>query len=177
VYLDGIAGGPDALQRAAPIEADRAAGALGRARAAAASASELRGLGDELLERYVQAARAEGSSWSEIGAARGVTKQAAHERFVGASLAWPQNFSAAGRAVGARALEEARGFGHRYLGTEHLLLALTAEPGLAGATLAGLGVSKHGVRVLIERIMGAAARATHRPWGSRRAPSASWRRR
>jgi hypothetical protein len=29
------------------------------------------------------------------------------------------------RAVVARALEQARGFGHRYLGTEHLLLAAT----------------------------------------------------
>ena len=141
-------------QLSAPIEADSGAGVLDRVRAAAATANELRGLGDELLDRYVQAARADGASWSEIGTALGVTKQAAHERFVDAPLAWPQNFNDPARAVVARALEEARGFGHRYLGTEHLLLALTAEPGLAGTTLAELGVSEHAVRVAIERIIG-----------------------
>jgi ATP-dependent Clp protease ATP-binding subunit ClpA len=123
-------------------------------RAAAAAANELRGLGDELLDRYVQAARAEGSSWSEIGAALGVTKQAAHERFVDAPLAWPENFNEPARAVVARALEEARGFGHRYLGTEHLLLAISAERGLAGTTLAELGLSERAVREAIERIIG-----------------------
>ena len=115
---------------------------LDRLGAAAATANELRGLGDELLDRYVQAARAEGRSWSEIGTALGVTKQAAHERFVDAPLAWPTNFNRPAREVVARALAEARAFGHRYLGTEHLLLALTADRGLAGATLAELGVTE-----------------------------------
>ena len=141
-------------QLSAPIDADSGAGVLDRVRAAAATANELRGLGDELLDRHVQAARADGASWSEIGTALGVTKQAAHERFVDAPLAWPQNFNDPARAVVARALQEARGFGHRYLGTEHLLLALTAEPGLAGRTLAGLGISEHRVGESIERIIG-----------------------
>jgi hypothetical protein len=154
VYLDGIATGLTLEQLSATIETDPAAGVLDRLRAAAATANELRGLGDELLDRYVQAARANGASWSEIGAALGVTKQAAHERFVDAPLAWPQNFNEPARAVVARALEEARGFGHRYLGTEHLLLALSAEPGLARMTLAGLGVSEDQVRESIEQIIG-----------------------
>jgi Clp amino terminal domain, pathogenicity island component len=141
-------------QLSAPIDADRGAGSLARVEAAAATASELRGLGDALLDRYVQAARADGRSWAEIGTALGVTKQAAHERFVGAPLAWPQNFNEPARAVVARALEEARGLGHRYLGTEHLLLALTMEPGLAASALADLGVDQRGVRSSIERIIG-----------------------
>jgi Clp amino terminal domain, pathogenicity island component len=153
-YLDGIATGLTLEQLSAPIETDPAAGVLARVRAAAATANELRGLGDKLLDRYVQAARAGGASWSEIGTALGVTKQAAHERFVDAPLAWPQNFNEPARAIVAQAIEEARGFGHRYLGTEHLLLALSAEPGLAGTTLAGLGVTEHGVRESIERIIG-----------------------
>jgi Clp amino terminal domain, pathogenicity island component len=152
--LTGIATGLTLEQLSAPIETDPRAGVLDRLRAAAATASELRGLGDELLDRYVQAARAGGASWSEIGTALGVTKQAAHERFVDAPLVWPENFSDPARAVVARAIAEARGFGHRYLGTEHLLLAVSAEPGLAGATLAGLGVSEHTVRESIERIIG-----------------------
>ena len=105
-----------------------------------------------------------------------MTKQAAHERFVDAPLAWPQNFNDPAREVVARALEEARGFGHRYLGTEHLLLALTGEPGLAGATLAELGVSEHAVRDAIERIIGRGRSGRPATSGSRRAPSASWRR-
>ncbi len=153
-YLDAIATGLTLEQLSAPIEADAAAGVLDRLGAAAATASELRGLGDELLDRYVQAARAEGRSWSEIGTALGVTKQAAHERFVDAPLAWPENFNDPAREVVARALAEARGFGHRYLGTEHLLLALTSDSGLAGATLADLGVTGRAVRDAIERIIG-----------------------
>jgi hypothetical protein len=141
-------------QLSAPIEADREAGPLARIEAAAATASELRGLGDALLDRYVQAARADGRSWSEIGTALGVTKQAAHERFVDAPLSWPQNFNEPARAVVARALEDARVFGHRYLGTEHLLLALSAEPGLAGTALGELGVDERAVRRAIERIIG-----------------------
>jgi hypothetical protein len=153
-YLDGIATGLTLEKLSAPIDAAPGAGALDRLSAAAAAANELRGLGDELLDRYVQAARAEGRSWSEIGTALGVTKQAAHERFVDAPLAWPQNFNEPARAVVARAIEEARGFGHRYLGTEHLLLAISAERGLAGTTLAELGLSERAVREAIERIIG-----------------------
>jgi Clp amino terminal domain, pathogenicity island component len=153
-YLDGIATGLTLEKLSAPIDAAPGAGALDRLSAAAAAANELRGLGDELLDRYVQAARAEGRSWSEIGTALGVTKQAAHERFVDAPLAWPQNFNEPARAVVARALEEARGFGHRYLGSEHLLLAISAERGLAGRTLAELGLSERAVREAIERIIG-----------------------
>ena len=145
-YLDGIATGLTLEQLSAPIEADPGAGVLDRLRAAAATANELRGLGDELLDRYVQAARADGASWSEIGTALGVTKQAAHERFVAAPLAWPQNFSVPARAVVARALEEARGFGHRYLGTEHLLLALAASDGVARDILAQHGAVEDAVR-------------------------------
>ena len=153
-YLDAIATGLTLETLSQPIDADAAAGPLDRLHAAAATANELRGLGDALLDRYVQAARADGCSWTDIGAALGVSKQAAHERFVAAPLAWPTNFNEPVRQVVARAVSEARGFGHRYLGTEHLLLALSAEPGLAGATLAELGVTESGVRRSIERIIG-----------------------
>jgi ATP-dependent Clp protease ATP-binding subunit ClpC len=52
------------------------------------------------------------------------------------------------------ALTEARNFGHRYLGTEHLLLALTTDSGLAGVALADLGIAESSVRRDIERIIG-----------------------
>jgi hypothetical protein len=138
----------------APIDAMGSADPLDKLRAAAATANELRGLGDEILDRYVQAARADGHSWTEVGAALGVTKQAAHERFVEAPLAWPENFNEPARETVVRAIEAARRFGHRYLGTEHLLLALSADRGLAGAALAELGLTESVVRKAIERIIG-----------------------
>ena len=127
---------------------------LDRLSAASATADELRALGDALLDRYVQAARADGRSWTEIGAALGVTKQAAHERFVDGPLAWPANFNEPARRLVARALSEARDFGHRYLGTEHLLLALSTDNGLAGVALAELGLDERVVRSSIERVIG-----------------------
>jgi hypothetical protein len=152
-YLDAIATGLTLDTLSEPIDA-AAGGPLERLGAAAATANELRGLSEALLDRYVQAAHADGRSWTEIGAALGVTKQAAHERFVDAPLAWPTNFNEPARQVVARALSEARRFGHRYLGTEHLLLALTADGGLAGVALADLGVTHASVRAAIERIIG-----------------------
>lgn len=142
----------DALSR--PIDAASDAGSLDRLRAAGATTEELRRLGDALLDRYVQAARADGCSWTEIGATLGVTKQAAHERFVDAPLTWPTHFDDPARRAVARAVAEARGFGHRYLGTEHLLLAVSADGALAGAALAQLGITDSSVRAAIERIIG-----------------------
>jgi hypothetical protein len=142
----------DALSR--PIDAAPAAGSLDRLRAAGATAEDLRRLGDALLDRYVQAARADGCSWTEIGATLGVSKQAAHERFVDAPLTWPTHFDEPARRAVARAVAEARGFGHRYLGTEHLLLAVSADGALASAALAQLGITESSVRAAIERIIG-----------------------
>lgn len=153
-YLDAIVAGLTLETLSGPIDDLVGASPLDRLGAAAATASELRGLGDALLDRYVQAARADGRSWTEIGAALGVSKQAAHERFVDAPLAWPMNFNEPARETVARALREARGFGHRYLGTEHLLLALSTDRGLAGAALMELGVTERVVRDSIERIIG-----------------------
>jgi hypothetical protein len=153
-YLDGIATRLTIETLSSPIDATSGSDPLDKLRAAAETASELRGLGDELLDRYVQAARADGRSWTEIGVALGVTKQAAHERFVDAPLAWPENFSEPTRAIVASAIAGARGFGHRYLGTEHVLLALSAERGLAGTVLAEFGLTESVVRASIERIIG-----------------------
>jgi hypothetical protein len=60
---------------------------------------------------------------------------------------------------GAR--EEARRRGHGYVGTEHLLLAVVADEGCAGArVLAGLGVIPAAVRAALEPTMPAGSAAT-----------------
>jgi hypothetical protein len=139
------------------IEAETTdASALERLGVAATVAGELRELGDLVLDRYVQAARADDRSWSQIGEALGVSKQAVQQRFVPpptGSQPWP-GLSEAASAVVTQAVEHARRFGHRYLGTEHLLMALAAEDGLAGTTLGQLGVMPHGVADQIDRIIG-----------------------
>lgn len=55
----------------------------------------------------------------------------------------------------ALAREEARHFGHSYVGTEHLLLALLREDGgMAATVLAGSGLDPDRVRASIEGIVG-----------------------
>jgi hypothetical protein len=53
------------------------------------------------------------------------------------------------------AREEARGLGHHYIGTEHLLLGLLAEGGgIAARALAALGVEREAARARVEHIIG-----------------------
>ena len=122
-------------------------------------AATLRARGDELLDHFVDAARAGGASWTEIGHALDTSKQAAQQRF--AALADPPvgeaPFGMAGAA--ARMLDSAAGhareLGHQYVRPEHLVLALVEEPEeLAGHVLAGLGVTPAAVRVEVERRLG-----------------------
>jgi ATP-dependent Clp protease ATP-binding subunit ClpC len=54
----------------------------------------------------------------------------------------------------AQANQEAKRFGHAYIGTEHLLLGLIREEGSAGvAILRTLAVDLNGVRLEVERIL------------------------
>jgi len=63
------------------------------------------------------------------------------------------------------ALEEAHGFGHNYIGTEHLLLGLIRDrDGIAGAALAACGVRAEGAREkTLERLSREAPRDEDRP--------------
>jgi hypothetical protein len=128
-----------------------------RLTAAVAVANDLHDVGDQLLDRYVRQARELSRSWSEIGAVLGVSKQAAQQRFVVVPAdpdAWPKDFDRSARALLPAAQLHARRLRHRYLGTEHLLLALTADSGLAGTTLARLGVDGARVEERILAIVG-----------------------
>lgn len=69
---------PDVDQLATEIVAD---GPLERLTAANDLAGQLHARAHELLDHYVDHARANGSSWSEIGCALGTSKQAAQQRF------------------------------------------------------------------------------------------------
>jgi Clp amino terminal domain, pathogenicity island component len=125
----------------------RANDPLGRLAAAVAIAEDVRDVADQLLDQFVSAARADGRSWSEIGTVLGVTKQAAQQRYLPAA---PKDLS----ALLAAAERRARAFRHHYVGTEHVLLALVEEPGLAAETLARLGINPELVTRQIEAIIG-----------------------
>lgn len=148
---------PNVSKLAARIDAEAAGdSSLERLSAAVVAAAELHELGDLVVDRYVQAARADERSWAQIGEALGVSKQAAQQRFVAQPMrtgSWPGMSEAASEVLG-RAVDEARLLHHRHLGTEHLLLALASDRGLAGSTLERLGVSPEGVMEQIHRIIG-----------------------
>lgn len=158
-YVDAVLGGIGVDQLCAAVVAQaRSEDPVDQLAAAAAITGELHALGDELLDRYVSAAREQQCAWSQIGAALGVSRQAAQQRFVAAPVdptAWPKDFDEDARALLPAARLHARRLRHRYLDTEHLLLALTADQGLAGTTLARLGVDATTVSERIDQIVGA----------------------
>ena len=141
---------------------------LTRLAAAAELADRLRARGDQLLDQFVDAARAGGSSWAEIGCTLGTSKQAAHERF--AALADPPagkapfGLSGTAAAVLTSASDEALQLGHHFIAPEHLVLGLLAQPDeLAAEALAELGVTAQAVREQVCERLGSGA---PRPTGS-----------
>jgi ATP-dependent Clp protease ATP-binding subunit ClpA len=66
-----------------------------------------------------------------------------------------ERFTPAAHQVVVRAQEEARTFGHPWLGTEHLLLGVLAEPQASGVSgLTDLGVTLDTGRAALRRLVG-----------------------
>ncbi|HEX4905703.1 MAG TPA: Clp protease N-terminal domain-containing protein [Acidimicrobiales bacterium] len=127
---------------------------LDRLANAMAVKAELDELADSLIGHFVDAARRDGCSWSEIGAAMGVTKQAAQQRHTSERPSRRgrgfgplfTRFTPRARYAVREAEDAARELRHDYLGTEHVLLGLLAvSQGIAGKSLAGLGVTRDAV--------------------------------
>ena len=123
-------------------------------------AQRLHARGDELLDQLVDAARAQGASWTEIGRAL--------QRFAVVALA-PLSDSPLGLTGGASdafaaAGGEARQLGHHYVRPEHLILGLLSLPEeMAARALTEQGVSLDRARdQVIERF----GTAEPRPHGS-----------
>jgi hypothetical protein len=131
---------------------------LDRLAVAVTVVDELRGVGEEVLDRFVAEARAASCSWSEVGVALGVSKQAAQQRFPAGGLltTWPQGVTETVRAAMVAAQDEARDLGHNYVGNEHLLLGLLAQTdGMAADVLAGLGVTRAAIIARTREVAGA----------------------
>jgi hypothetical protein len=103
---------------------------------------------DALIGYFVDQARKSGASWSQIGAAMGVSKQAAQKRFVpgkaadlmaGVSQPFSRFTERAARVLAAAGHLPADG---RPIGAEHLAAALLSEPeGLAAKAIAAAGLT------------------------------------
>jgi hypothetical protein len=135
---------------------------------AARRQQDLADLGEKLLDHFVQEARTAACSWSQIGTALGVTKQAAQQRYSGlrsligklkggveAVMEGAFNrFSDRGRRVVVLAQDEARRLRHHYIGTEHLLLGLLAEgEGVGARALQGAGITLDSARAGVEKVI------------------------
>jgi hypothetical protein len=141
---------------------------LERLTAASELASRLRRRGDELLDQFVDDARAQGLSWTDIGCALGTTKQAAQQRF--AALADPPPDEAPFGLTGAAgevlhaAARQARALGHHYVRPEHLVAGLLAQrEEMASIALTEVGLTDEAVRTAIVARLG---QADPRPTGS-----------
>jgi len=127
--------GPNLRELIATVRADAASDdALDQLATASTTVAELEEVADAALAYFVDRCRFSGRSWSEISRALGVTKQAAHKRFSFASPAL-ERFTPRARALLPGAEAEARRLGHNYVGTEHILLALFADPASLAARI------------------------------------------
>ncbi|GEL17620.1 Clp protease N-terminal domain-containing protein [Pseudonocardia asaccharolytica] len=116
-------------------------------------------LADHLIGHFVDQARKAGATWTDIGKSMGVSKQAAQQRFVPKSdrldLDAFTRFTDRARRVLMASQEDARGAGHDYIGTEHLVLGLLSEPeALAAKALAQQGINPEQVRAAMKVVLG-----------------------
>jgi hypothetical protein len=107
---------------------------------AVVAADHLGELADHLVGHFVDQARRSGASWTEIGGAMGVTKQAARKRFLpkdpGDAMQADegfQRFTPRARNVVMAAHNEAHAAGHDQIVPAHLVLGLLSEPEALGA--------------------------------------------
>jgi hypothetical protein len=98
-------------------------------------ARALNDVGDQLVDHYVAQARAGGASWSQIGDALGVSKQAAQQRRAGGQF---ERFTGRARNLVVVAQDHARRLRHPAVTTEHLLLAMIESAGIAAMVIGKL---------------------------------------
>ncbi|RAY16582.1 hypothetical protein DPM19_05305 [Actinomadura craniellae] len=130
-------------------------------------ADQLRGLADDLVEGYVEHCRLHGHSWAQIGAALGVTRQAAQQRYLAPHRAYePEEFAEEICTAVGHMKEAAMRYRNNFIGTEHVLCGLLAENNSAVHLLASLGVPADSLRQRIQGslTMGASQAAKRIAW-------------
>ncbi|MGW1623589.1 Clp protease N-terminal domain-containing protein [Streptomyces sp. NPDC002172] len=133
---------------------------LARISEARLRAQTLSDLGDQLIDHYVSKAKQTGASWTEIGDAIGVSKQAAQQRHAPAPF---ERFTDLNRHGIVLAQEAARTHKHDSIGTEHLLLGLLGEPrGLGYELLLAKTESEQPIRDAVREALPPAGRKAPR---------------
>jgi hypothetical protein len=119
---------------------------LDRLDAALGISGELNSAADELLGHFVDDARRDGCSWTDIGQRLGVSKQAARQRFVETTpLGGGAELRPRLRLCLEAAAREAQVDGAQEIGEHHQLIGLFTD-GVAAAILERLGVRVDAVR-------------------------------
>lgn len=129
--------------------------ALEQLTSAVVAADHLGEIADHLVGHFVDQARRSGASWTDIGRAMGVTKQAARQRFVPKDPGDPttmdanegfSRFTTRARNAVVVAHNEAHGAGNSEVGAVHLVLGLLSEPdAVAAKALEAQGTSLQSV--------------------------------
>ncbi|MGW4286866.1 Clp protease N-terminal domain-containing protein [Streptomyces sp. NPDC004673] len=127
------------------------AGDLAHISEARLRAQTLSDLGDQLIDHYVSKAKRSGASWTEIGDAIGVSKQAAQQRHAPGPF---ERFTETSRHGIVLAQEAARTHKHESIGTAHLLLGLLGESqGLAYEVLMAQAGTEQRVRDAVAEVL------------------------
>lgn len=150
----------DLDQLIAAVEESGADDPLQQVEAAAALKDQIEHLADELLDHFVKQARAADCSWTQIGEALGVTRQAAQQRHGGLAGRLLQGFkenkfkrfTSRARAAVIAAQAAARDRQHPAVDTEHILLGLFAndDSNVAAVALARLGIDRTTIEQLVD---------------------------
>jgi hypothetical protein len=117
---------------------------LAQLSAASAVAGEITETSDALVGHFVDKCRAGGHTWAEISGSLGVSRQAAHKRYSAIPRDLERWTPRARNALEA-SIDAARGLGHGFVGTEHLLLGLFPPGGIGATILGGAGLTEETV--------------------------------
>lgn len=126
--------------------------------AAARLAGQLQALADDLVEDYVEHCRLHGCSWTDIGTALGVTRQAAQQRFLTPHREYaPGELSEEIRQAMTQMKQAAVLHRNNYIGTEHLLWGIAAEDNSATKLLASMDIPLTDLRRSVNARLGLGA--------------------
>jgi hypothetical protein len=121
------------------IQAALPANSLVRLAAAVEVSTAIGQVGDHLVSHFIDEARGAGQSWAAIGERLGISRQAVQKRYAAAGSAGGklpvvyEKMVNPGRRAIVVAQREAIRRSAGYIGTEHILLGVVAEPDCAGA--------------------------------------------